>query len=103
MTVAISWRRPGAKAVICASTATPAPAPRLRGPGRIPARCSCARKIAIGKLAQALVHGARLLQVRVRSMTAWSWPRNCRRVSGGAGQLVNPDRLQGQKRRRSRS
>ena len=67
MTVAVSKAvEAGAKAIICASTGnTSRLGRRVRGPGRAsPARCSCPQgKIALGKLAQALVHGARLLQV----------------------------------------
>ena len=67
MTMAISKAaEEGAKAVICASTGnTSASRRRLRRAGRAwSAPCWCREgKIALGKLSQALAHGARLLQV----------------------------------------
>ena len=62
MTVAVSMAAAhGVKAVICASRGTPAPAPPRTppGPGSTCAVLVPRGKIALGKLAQALVHGAR--------------------------------------------
>ena len=73
---------------------------RLRGAGRAsPARCSCPQgKIALGKLAQALVHGAQLLQVdgnfddclELASKLADDYPV-------ALVNSVNPFRIEGQK------
>ena len=101
MTVAITVAAaPGAKAVICASTGQhQRERGRVRGPGRPDLRGARAQgKIAIGKLAQALVHGARLLQVdgsfddclELARKLAVDYPV-------ALVNSVNPDRLQGQK------
>jgi threonine synthase len=101
MTVAISMAAGrGARSVICASTGnTSASAAAYAARGGL----SCAvlvpkGKIALGKLAQALVHGARLLQVEgnfddcleLASKLAAEYPV-------ALVNSVNPDRLQGQK------
>jgi threonine synthase len=101
MTVAISMAAGrGARSVICASTGnTSASAAAYAARGGM----SCAvlvpkGKIALGKLAQALVHGARLLQVEgnfddcleLASKLAAEYPV-------ALVNSVNPDRLQGQK------
>jgi threonine synthase len=101
MTVAISMAAGrGARSVICASTGnTSASAAAYAARGGL----SCAvlvpkGKIALGKLAQALVHGARLLQVEgnfddcleLASKLAVDYPV-------ALVNSVNPDRLQGQK------
>ncbi|WP_432986335.1 threonine synthase [Dactylosporangium sp. CA-233914] len=101
MTVAVSKAiEDGAKAIICASTGnTSASAAAYAARAGI----TCAvlvptGKIALGKLAQALVHGARLLQVSgnfddclaLASKLALDYPVSL--VNS-----VNPDRLQGQK------
>jgi threonine synthase len=92
MTMAVSKAvESGAKAIICAST------------GNTSAGLTCAvlvptGKIALGKLAQALVHGARLLQVSgnfddcltLASKLAIDYPV-------ALVNSVNPDRLEGQK------
>lgn len=101
MTVAVSKAvEEGAKAIICASTGnTSASAAAYAARAGI----TCAvlvptGKIALGKLAQALVHGARLLQVSgnfddclaLASKLSLDFPVSL--VNS-----VNPDRLQGQK------
>ncbi|GAA3304856.1 threonine synthase [Dactylosporangium vinaceum] len=101
MTVAVSKAlEEGSKAIICASTGnTSASAAAYAARAGI----TCAvlvptGKIALGKLAQALVHGARLLQVSgnfddclaLASKLALDYPVSL--VNS-----VNPDRLQGQK------
>ncbi|MER7278251.1 threonine synthase [Dactylosporangium sp. CA-139114] len=101
MTVAVSKAvEDGAKAIICASTGnTSASAAAYAARAGI----TCAvlvptGKIALGKLAQALVHGARLLQVTgnfddclaLASKLSLDYPVSL--VNS-----VNPDRLQGQK------
>jgi len=101
MTVAVSKAvEDGAKAIICASTGnTSASAAAYAARAGI----TCAvlvptGKIALGKLAQALVHGARLLQVAgnfdeclaLASKLALDYPVSL--VNS-----VNPDRLEGQK------
>jgi threonine synthase len=101
MTVAISMAAGrGARSVICASTGnTSASAAAYAARGGM----SCAvlvpkGKIALGKLAQALVHGAKLLQVEgnfddcleLASKLAAEYPV-------ALVNSVNPDRLQGQK------
>jgi threonine synthase len=101
MTVAISMAAgAGAKAVICASTGnTSASAAAYAARAGI----TCAvlvpgGKIAIGKLAQALVHGAKLLQV---SGSFDDCLEVARKLSAeypvALVNSVNPDRLQGQK------
>ncbi|MFI5906984.1 threonine synthase [Dactylosporangium sp. NPDC051541] len=101
MTVAVSKAlEEGSKAIICASTGnTSASAAAYAARAGI----TCAvlvptGKIALGKLAQALVHGARLLQVSgnfddclaLASKLALDYPV-------ALVNSVNPDRLQGQK------
>jgi len=101
MTVAISMAAgAGAKAVICASTGnTSASAAAYAARAGLTCAVLVPRgKIAIGKLAQALVHGARLLQVdgsfddclEVARKLAAQYPV-------ALVNSVNPDRLQGQK------
>ena len=101
MTVAISMAAgAGAKAVICASTGnTSASAAAYAARAGI----TCAvlvpgGKIAVGKLAQALVHGAKLLQV---SGSFDDCLEVARKLSAeypvALVNSVNPDRLQGQK------
>ena len=101
MTVAISVAAgAGAKAVICASTGnTSASAAAYAARAGLTCAVLVPRgKIAIGKLAQALVHGARLLQVdgsfddclEVARKLAAQYPV-------ALVNSVNPDRLQGQK------
>jgi threonine synthase len=101
MTVALSMAAgAGAKAVICASTGnTSASAAAYAARAGLTCAVLVPRgKIAIGKLAQALVHGARLLQVEgsfddclelARKLSA-SFPV-------ALVNSVNPNRLQGQK------
>jgi threonine synthase len=101
MTVALSVAvGAGAKAVICASTGnTSASAAAYAARAGITCAVLVPRgKIAIGKLAQALVHGARLLQVdgsfddclELARKLAVDYPV-------ALVNSVNPDRLQGQK------
>jgi threonine synthase len=101
MTVAITMAvAAGAKAVICASTGNTS-ASAAAYAARAGLTCAVlvpAGKIAIGKLAQALVHGARLLQVdgsfddclELARKIAVDYPV-------ALVNSVNPDRLQGQK------
>src|SRR5579872_2902613 len=101
MTVAITVAAgSGAQAVICASTGNTS-ASAAAYAARAGMTCAVlvpAGKIAIGKLAQALVHGARLLQVdgsfddclEVARKLAAQFPV-------ALVNSVNPDRLQGQK------
>jgi threonine synthase len=101
MTVALSLAvEAGARAVICASTGnTSASAAAYAARAGITCAVLVPRgKIAIGKLAQALVHGAKLLQVdgsfddclEVARKLAAEYPV-------ALVNSVNPDRLQGQK------
>ena len=101
MTVALSMAvGAGAKAVICASTGnTSASAAAYAARAGITCAVLVPRgKIAIGKLAQALVHGARLLQVdgsfddclELARKLAIDYPV-------ALVNSVNPDRIQGQK------
>jgi threonine synthase len=101
MTVAISLAAGrGARSVICASTGnTSASAAAYAARGGLDCAVLVPKgKIALGKLAQALVHGARLLQVEgsfddcleVASKLAVDYPV-------ALVNSVNPDRLQGQK------
>jgi threonine synthase len=101
MTVAISMAAGrGARTVICASTGnTSASAAAFAARGGLDCAVLVPRgKIALGKLAQALVHGARLLQVEgsfddcleVASKLAVDYPV-------ALVNSVNPDRIQGQK------
>ena len=101
MTMAISKAvEAGSQAVICASTGnTSASAAAYAAKGGL----TCAvlvpdGKIALGKLAQALVHGARLLQVQGNFDDCLDL---CRGLSQSYAvtlvNSVNPDRIQGQK------
>ncbi len=101
MTMAISKAvEAGSKAVICASTGnTSASAAAYAAKGGL----TCAvlvpdGKIALGKLAQALVHGARLLQVQGNFDDCLDL---CRALSDDYPvtlvNSVNPDRIEGQK------
>jgi len=87
MTVAISMAAgAGARAVICASTGNTSAVLVPRG------------KIAIGKLAQALVHGARLLQVDGSFDDCLELARKlAAEYPVALVNSVNPDRIQGQK------
>jgi threonine synthase len=101
MTVAVSRAvESGAKVVICASTGNTS-ASAAAYAARAGLTCAVlvpTGKIALGKLAQALVHGARLLQVAgnfddclaVAAKLALDYPV-------ALVNSVNPDRLQGQK------
>jgi threonine synthase len=101
MTVAVSRAvEAGAKAIICASTGNTS-ASAAAYAARAGLTCAVlvpTGKIALGKLAQALVHGARLLQVSgnfddclaVASKLALDYPV-------ALVNSVNPDRLEGQK------
>jgi threonine synthase len=101
MTVAVSKAvESGAKAVICASTGNTS-ASAAAYAARAGLTCAVlvpTGKIALGKLAQALVHGARLLQVSGNF-------DDCLTLAAKLAQdypvalvnSVNPDRLQGQK------
>jgi threonine synthase len=101
MTMAISKaKQAGSQAVICASTGnTSASAAAYAAKGGL----TCAvlvpeGKIALGKLAQALVHGARLLQVQGNFDDCLDL---CRALSEDYPTTlvnsVNPDRIEGQK------
>jgi threonine synthase len=101
MTVAISMAAGrGARSVICASTGnTSASAAAYAARGGLTCAVLVPRgKIALGKLAQALVHGARLLQVEGNF-------DDCLEVAAKLSaqypvalvNSVNPDRLEGQK------
>ena len=101
MTVAISMAvAAGAKAVICASTGnTSASAAAYAARAGITCAVLVPRgKIAIGKLAQALVHGARLLQVDGSFDDCLELARKlAAEYPVALVNSVNPDRLQGQK------
>jgi threonine synthase len=101
MTVAISMAAgSGAKAVICASTGnTSASAAAYAARAGITCAVLVPRgKIAIGKLAQALVHGARLLQVDGSFDDCLELARKlAAQYPVALVNSVNPDRLQGQK------
>ena len=101
MTMAISKAlEAGSRAVICASTGnTSASAAAYAAKGDL--TCAVlvpAGKIALGKLAQALVHGARLLQVDGNFDDCLTL---CRELSDNYAvtlvNSVNPDRIEGQK------
>ena len=101
MTMAISRAvEAGSKAVICASTGnTSASAAAYAAKGSL----TCAvlvpeGKIALGKLAQALVHGARLLQVQGNFDDCLDLCRDLSRdYPVTLVNSVNPDRIEGQK------
>ena len=101
MTVAISMAAgSGAKVVICASTGnTSASAAAYAARAGITCAVLVPRgKIAIGKLAQALVHGARLLQVDGSFDDCLELARKlAAEYPVALVNSVNPDRLQGQK------
>jgi threonine synthase len=101
MTVALSAAvGAGAKAVICASTGnTSASAAAYAARAGITCAVLVPRgKIAIGKMAQALVHGARLLQVEGSFDDCLELARKLSAEYPVAlVNSVNPDRLQGQK------
>jgi threonine synthase len=101
MTVALSMAvGAGAKAVICASTGnTSASAAAYAARAGITCAVLVPRgKIAIGKLAQALVHGARLLQVDGSFDDCLELARKLAADYPVAlVNSVNPDRIQGQK------
>ena len=101
MTVALSMAvGAGAKAVICASTGnTSASAAAYAARAGITCAVLVPRgKIAIGKLAQALVHGARLLQVDGSFDDCLELARKlASEYPVALVNSVNPDRLQGQK------
>ena len=101
MTVAISMAAgAGAKAVICASTGnTSASAAAYAARAGITCAVLVPRgKIAIGKLAQALVHGARLLHVEGSFDDCLELARKlAAEYPVALVNSVNPDRLQGQK------
>jgi len=100
MTVAITKARAaGAKAVVCASTGNTS-ASAAAYAGRAGMTCAVLipeGKVALGKLAQALMHGARVVQVRGNFDVAL---RLVRELPGRAPvtvvNSVNPDRLEGQ-------
>jgi threonine synthase len=101
MTVALSLAvQAGAKAVICASTGnTSASAAAYAARAGITCAVLVPRgKIAIGKLAQALVHGARLLQVDGSFDDCLELARKLAiEYPVALVNSVNPDRIQGQK------
>jgi threonine synthase len=101
MTVALSMAAgAGAKAVICASTGnTSASAAAYAARAGMTCAVLVPRgKIAIGKLAQALVHGAKLLQVEGSFDDCLELARKLAASFPVAlVNSVNPDRLQGQK------
>jgi threonine synthase len=101
MTVAVSLAAErGATMIICASTGNTS-ASAAAYAARAGLACAVlvpAGKIAIGKLAQALVHGARLLQVDGHFDDCLTLVRNLAESYPVAlVNSVNPDRLQGQK------
>ncbi|HEX9774291.1 MAG TPA: threonine synthase [Actinomycetota bacterium] len=101
MTMAISKAvEEGAKAVICASTGnTSASAAAYAAKAGI--ECAVlvpAGKIALGKLAQALVHGARLIQVEANFDQALTVARDLvERYPVTLVNSINPYRIEGQK------
>ncbi len=101
MTVAVSMAASrGASAVICASTGnTSASAAAYAARAGLTCAVLVPRgKIALGKLAQALVHGARLLQVEGNFDNCLTLARDLsEHYPVALVNSVNPDRLQGQK------
>src|SRR6201988_1674234 len=101
MTVALSCAvEAGAKAVICASPGnTSASAPAYAARAGITCAVLVPRgKIAVGKLAQALVHGAKLLQVSGSFDDCLELARKlAAEYPVALVNSVNPDRLEGQK------
>ncbi|MDA8074889.1 MAG: threonine synthase [Actinomycetota bacterium] len=101
MTLAISKAvADGAKAVVCASTGNTS-ASAAAYAARVGLECVVLIPegyIALGKLAQALVHGARVLQVRGNFDDALRIVRDLpRRIPATVVNSVNPYRLEGQK------
>ena len=101
MTLAISKALArGAKAVVCASTGNTS-ASAAAYAGRAGLACAVLIPegyIALGKLAQALVHGASVLQVRGNFDQALAIVRELpRRAPVTVVNSVNPDRIEGQK------
>lgn len=101
MTVAVSRAvAAGAKAVICASTGNTS-ASAAAYAARAGLRCAVVipdGQIALGKLAQAMVHGARVVAVRGNFDRALELVREL--ASDGTAVVVNsinPDRIEGQK------
>ena len=101
MTVAISKAaEEGARAVICASTGNTSASAAAYA---VKAGMVCAvlvpeGKIAMGKLAQAIVHGARLLQVQGNFDDCLTLARDLAdRYPVSLVNSVNPDRIEGQK------
>ena len=108
MTMAITRaKEEGAQAVICASTgntSASAAAYAVRA-GMVCAVLVPQGKIALGKMGQALVHGAKILQVdgQLRRLPH-PRPRPVRQLPGGAGQFGQPRTVSRARRpRRSRS
>jgi threonine synthase len=101
MTVAVSMAAAhGAQAVICASTGnTSASAAAYAARGGLACAVLVPRgKIALGKLAQALIHGARLLQVNGNFDDCLELARKlAANYPVALVNSLNPDRLQGQK------
>jgi len=101
MTVAVSMAAAhGAQAVICASTGnTSASAAAYAARGGLACAVLVPRgKIALGKLAQALIHGARLLQVDGNFDDCLELARKlAANYPVALVNSLNPDRLQGQK------
>ncbi len=101
MTVAVSMAAAhGAQAVICASTGnTSASAAAYAARGGMACAVLVPRgKIALGKLAQALIHGARLLQVDGNFDDCLELARKlAANYPVALVNSLNPDRLQGQK------
>ena len=101
MTLAISKAvEEGSEAVVCASTGTRA---RARRPTRRKAGITCAvlvpkGKVALGKMAATLVHGARVLEVQGNFDASLDVARDlAERYPVTLVNSVNPFRLQGQK------
>ena len=101
MTVAVSRAvAAGAKAVICASTGNTS-ASAAAYAGRAGLRCAVVipdGQIALGKLAQAMVHGAKVVAVRGNFDRALELVRQL--AEDGSAVVVNsinPDRIEGQK------
>jgi threonine synthase len=101
MTVAVSMAAAhGARAVICASTGnTSASAAAYAARGGLACAVLVPRgKIALGKLAQALIHGAKLLQVDGNFDDCLELARKlAANYPVALVNSLNPDRLQGQK------
>lgn len=101
MTLAISRALgSGAKAVVCASTGNTS-ASAAAYSARVGLPCAVVipeGAIALGKLAQALMHGARVLQIRGTFDQALELVRGlAERVPVTMVNSVNPDRIEGQK------